>query len=81
MAERKMKHPITGEMHDVEIVDIEEINEKPMKVKLADGTLLRIKVDVVEVSKFKGERGPDGHPIYNVRSGTIITVMESKEHP
>ena len=78
MAERKMKHPITGEMLDAEIVDIEEINEKPMKVKLSDGTLLRIKVDVVEVSKFKGERGLDGHPIYNVRSGTIITVLESE---
>lgn len=77
MADRKMKHPITGEMLDTEIVDIEEINEKPMKVKLADGTILRIKVDVVEVSKFKGKPGPDGHPIYNVRSGTIITVLES----
>ena len=78
MAERKMKHPTTGEMHDVEMVEIEEIIEKPMKIRLADGTLLRIKVDVVEVSKFKGERGPDGHPIYNVRSGTIITVLESE---
>ena len=78
MAERKMKHPQQGEMHDVEMVEIEEIIEKPMKIRLADGTLLRIKVDVVEVSKFKGERGPDGHPIYNVRSGTIITVLESE---
>ncbi len=77
MVERKMKHPTTGEMHDVEIVEIEEIIEKPMKIKLADGTVLRIRVDVVEVAKFKGDRGLDGHPIYNVRSGTIITVLES----
>lgn len=78
MAERKMKHPTTGEMHDVEIVEIEEIIEKPMKIKLADGTVLRIRVDVVEVAKFKGERALDGHPIYNVRSGTIISVLESE---
>lgn len=78
MVERKMKHPTTGEMHDVEIVEIEEIIEKPMKIKLADGTILRIKVDVVEVAKFKGERALDGHPIYNVRSGTIISVLESE---
>ena len=77
MVERKMKHPTTGEMHDVEIVEIEEIIEKPMKIKLADGTVLRIRVDVVEVAKFKGDRGLDGHPIYNVRSGTINTVLES----
>lgn len=78
MVERKMKHPTTGEMHDVEIVEIEEIIEKPMKIKLADGTILRIRVDVVEVAKFKGERALDGHPIYNVRSGTIISVLESE---
>ena len=78
MVERKMKHPTTGEMHDVEMVEIEEIIEKPMKIRLADGTVLRIKVDVVEVAKFKGERGLDGNPIYNVRSGTIITVLESE---
>lgn len=77
MVERKMQHPTTGEMHDVEMVEIEEIIEKPMKIRLADGTILRIKVDVVEVAKFKGERGLDGNPIYNVRSGTIITVLES----
>lgn len=78
MVERKMKHPTTGEMHDVEIVEIEEIIEKPMKIRLADGTVLRVRVDVVEVAKFKGERGLDGNPIYNVRSGTIITVLESE---
>jgi len=78
MAERKMKHPTTGEMHDVEIVEIEEIIEKPMKIRLADGSVLRIRVDVVEIAKFKGERGPDGHPIYNVRSGTIISVLDSE---
>ena len=60
MVERKMKHPTTGEMHDVEMVEIEEIIEKPMKIKLADGTILRIRVDVVEVAKFKGERALDG---------------------
>ena len=77
MVERKMQHPTTGEMHDGEMVEIEEIIEKPMKIRLADGAVLRIKVDVVEVAKFKGERGLDGNPIYNVRSGTIITVLES----
>ena len=78
MAERKLKHPTTGEMHDVEMVEIEEIIEKPMKIRLADGTVLRIRVDVVEVARFKGQPGSDGHPIYNVRSGTIITVLESE---
>ncbi len=78
MAERKMKHPSTGEMHDVEMVEIEEIVDKPTKVRLADGSVLRIRMDILEVAKFKRERGLDGHPIYNVRSSAIITVLESK---
>lgn len=80
MAERKLKNPRTGETIHAETVDIEEITEKPIIIKLADGTVLRIRVDVVEVVRFKDQWGQDGHPIYNVKSGTFIAIIDSPEH-
>ena len=78
MSNQQIKHPATGKMQDADIVEIVEIIEKPMKVKLEDGSILRIKVDVIEVARFKGPNGPDGHPIYSVKSGTMVAVVESK---
>ena len=77
MADRKIKDARTGEMFEAETVDIEEISEKPMIIKLADGSILRLKVDVVEVARYKDRWDQEGHPMYNVRSGTILAVLES----
>ena len=80
MAERKLKNPSTGETIHAETVDIEEITEKPIIIKLADGTVLRIRVDVVEVVRFKDQWDQDGHPVYNMKSGTLLAVLDSPEH-
>ena len=80
MATRRLKSPTTGEMVDAEVVEIEEINDRPIRMVLADGTTLRLRTDVVEVARFDGEWDQDGNPLYNVRSANIMAVLTSPEH-
>ena len=79
MATRKLPNPTTGKLVEATVVDIEEIREKPITIHLSDGTVLRLRADVVEVCRFEGEWDRDGHPLYNVRSGNILSVLESPE--
>ena len=79
MAKRKLPSPTTGEMVDATVVEIDEIKDRPLIIQLSDGTTLRLRVDVVEVARFEGEWDREGHPLYNVRSGNILAVLESSE--
>ena len=79
MATRKLPSPTTGKMVEATIVEIDEIRDRPLVMSLADGTVLRLRVDVVEVARFQDEWDQDGHPLYNIRSGNIVVVLESSE--
>lgn len=80
MATRRLASPTTGATVEVEVVDIVDISDPPIRLVLADGTTLRLKVDVIEVTRFPGEWDRDGHPIYNVRSANVMAVLDSAEH-
>lgn len=80
MVTRKMTSPTTGQEVDAEVVDIEKISDSVMRIELTDGTLLRMKIDVIEVVRFAGEWDKEGHPLYNVKSGNFMTVLDSPEH-
>ena len=77
MATRKLPSPATGKMTDATVVEIEEIDDKPIIIRLADGTTVRIRMDVIEVVRFDGEWDAEGHPLYQIRSGNIIAILES----
>ena len=77
MATRKLPSPTTGKTVEATIIDIEEIRERPIVISLSDGTVLRLKVDVVEVVRFQDEWDRDGNPLYNVRSGNMLAILES----
>ncbi len=79
MATRKLKSPITGKPVDATIVDIDEIKDSPTIISLSDGSVLRLRLDVIEVARFEGEWDQDGHPSYSVRSGNILAVLEAPE--
>ncbi|MYI69773.1 MAG: hypothetical protein F4103_13870 [Boseongicola sp. SB0673_bin_14] len=79
MAKRTLPSPITGKPVEATLVEIKEISEKPTVISLADGAVLRLKLDVIEVARFENERDPEGNPIYNVRSGNILAVLEAPE--
>jgi len=64
---------------EAEVVDISEISDPPVVVTLEDGTKLRVKTDVIEVVRVEGQWDGDGHPIYHLRSGTFIAVLESPD--
>ena len=80
MAKRRLKSPTTGKMVDAELVEISSISELPIRIVLADGSKLRLKTDVIEVARFDGEWDKDGHPLYSVRSASIMVVLESPDH-
>lgn len=80
MATRKLRSPTTGEIVEATVVEIEEITDRPAIIRLADGSVLRLKTDVVDVARYEGEWDKDGHPLYNVRSGSILAVLESPDN-
>ena len=80
MAKRKLPSPTTGEMVETTVIEINDVkNDKAATIHLADGTVLRLRVDIVEVSRFEGEWDPDGNPLYNIRSGNILAVLDSPD--
>ena len=80
MATRRITHPRTGKSIDAVVVDIAEIRESPIRVTLEDGTVLRLRIDVVEAIRVDGEWDVDGHPLYQVKNGVNIMVLESPDH-
>ena len=79
MATRKLRSPTTGKIVEATVVEFEEISGQPVILRLADGSVLRLKTDVIEVARFEGERDNEGHPLYNVRSGNILVILESQD--
>lgn len=55
-------------------VDVEEANERWNEYKLADGTVLRLKLVLSEARIMPGEFAEDGEPIYIVQSQNVLTV-------
>ena len=67
MASRRITHPRTGKSIDAQAVDIAEIRESPVRVTLEDGSVLRLRIDVIEAIRVDGEWDADGHPLYQVK--------------
>ena len=80
MATRRINHPQTGKPIDAEVVDIAEIRETPARVTLGDGTVLRLRIDVLDAVRVDGAWDNEGHPLYQVRNAILITVLESPDH-
>ena len=56
------------------LVEVEEATERFSDIKLADGTLIRIKPVVVEVVRVDEQWDNEGNPVYVVRSTNVMTV-------
>ena len=81
MAKRELRSP-TGEGETVaaEVVDIEQITDRPIIIKLSDGSEIRLRVDVVEVRRFNDMWDMEGNPLYHVKGNNILSVIKSPEH-
>lgn len=75
MATRPFKDPVTGEIITACVVEIEEEDNRPVILKLEDGSTLRIKLDVPQVVRLPGNQ-PTGEPHYFVQNSIVISVLD-----
>ena len=76
---RKTIKDITGKSRTGDLISVEESTERFSDVRLADGTLIRIKASVVDAVRVDGEYDAEGNPVYVVQSGTIVRVVEVRD--
>ena len=69
-----------GDFVEAEVVDIKEMDEKPILIKLADGTELRIRLDIVEICRAKDMWDNAGRPVYHINNSLIISIIDTPIH-
>ena len=77
---KSLTHHVTGQPVNAEVVDIDRVTESPTRLELADGTTLRVRVDVLEVARFLEDWDQDGKPMYQIRSATLVAVLDAPDH-
>jgi hypothetical protein len=60
-------------------VPIEESTERWSEIKLADGTILRVKQAVAAVVRLDQTWDAEGNPVYVVRSGPALAIVQVDE--
>lgn len=63
-----------GGMVDAVEVGVEEATERWTDLKLADGTVIRIKTVVLTVLRLEGQYDQDGNPMYQIKANQIMTA-------
>ena len=81
MAEKKIQAQVPGVdgLVDAFEVSVDESTERWSEVKLADGSVLRIKPVVISAIRVDGKYDQDGNPIYSVKVNQIMTVASAPE--
>ena len=64
---KKATDPNTGKSRTGTVLDIVEASEPVARLKLEDGTIVRIKVGIIEVMRMD-EQGPDGKDVYDINA-------------
>jgi hypothetical protein len=83
MAEKRIKVPFpppSGPMVDASEVQVRESNERWSEVTLEDGTVLRIKPNVMSAVRVDGQFDPEGNPMYGIKAAHTVTIVSSPEH-
>lgn len=62
------------------LVSVEESVERWTELKLADGSVLRIKPQVIRVIRANGKYDPEGNPLYVVQGGQMMVVTSVPAH-
>jgi hypothetical protein len=60
-------------------VPITESTEKWSEIHLEDGSILRIKPNVISVIRITGQYDQDGNPLYALKSSQVMTVVSAPE--
>ena len=79
MSYRKTRpHPQTGEQQSGTILEIVESSEPLTRLKLEDGTLVQLKVSVLEII-LMDDPGPDGKPRYDINASLAANIVPPGE--
>ena len=79
MATKQLELP-DGRSVDVELVDIKGRDDPPTFIDLEDGSRIRLRIDVLEVSRMQGIWDAEGNPVYHVRSANTMVVLDAPDH-
>lgn len=60
-------------------VPVDESTERWSDVKLADGTLIRVKQTVASVIRIDGQYDAEGNPIYVLKSAPAVAIIHVEE--
>ena len=71
-------HPQTGKPQPGTVVDITEASEPVTQIKLANGTVARIRLVISEVVRLD-EPGPDGKPNYHFNAQLATNLHHAEE--
>lgn len=75
---RTIRNPLTGNVQTADVVHVSHAeNNDPMILHLSDGSVLRLMLDVAEVVRFPNTWDAEGHPLYSVKNGVSMIVLDS----
>ncbi len=75
---KKRSNPKTGLIQTGTVLDVVESSEPLIRLKLEDGTLVRLKISVIEVMKMD-ETDANGKPIYDFNASLAATIVPIEE--
>ena len=61
-------------------VPVESANEKWSEFTLQDGTVLKVKVNLVNIVRVDGEYDPAGGPVYQLNAAPTVVFANVPEH-
>lgn len=81
MPERKVKINVPG-MGTVEGTQVEltESVERWTELKLADGSVLRVKPTILSITRLDGRYDPQGNPLYALQGAQTMMVSFAPDH-
>lgn len=77
MPEKKIKISLFGQDIEATDVPISKSTENYNEYELADGSTIRLKVVATAVLRLDGQYTPEGDPIYLVKNGQVVTVVDA----
>jgi hypothetical protein len=69
-----------GGMADGSEVSISESTERWSEIHLEDGSVLRVKPNVLAAVRVDSQFDQDGNPVYALKTGLTMTVASAPEH-
>jgi len=83
MAEKRVKIPFPTPMSppvDGSEVGVSEATERWSEITLEDGTVIRVKPNVISAIRIDGQHDPEGNPMYAVKANQIALIVSAPQH-